>query len=277
LDKGEEAMAKIDDEIEKTDEKTEPTPVAGKASIKDYLLAGIALLPTILWHLVCIAGASVLAMVLLGRCLPIWLAAPLGIVLGVGFGVLFAFIAAQIAGSGVTTVLELNVSSGICLVLACILIPVFGQARAKARQTVCASNLKTISGAMLMYAQDYDDQLPLTENWMDSVAAFSPPPSKEASKESVYHCPSIQEGDAVYGYAFNQNVAAKPTAKIKKWYSKMLIYDSTTLTRNASDPGTSLSKIGRHSQGNNIAFVDGHVKWIKNAEDGDQDTPEFTP
>jgi prepilin-type processing-associated H-X9-DG protein len=45
-------------------------------------------------------------------------------------------------------------------ILAAILFPVFAQARAKARQASCSSNMKQIGTAVLMYAQDYDETTP---------------------------------------------------------------------------------------------------------------------
>src|SRR5262249_41004805 len=48
----------------------------------------------------------------------------------------------------------------IIAILAAILFPVFAQARAKARQASCLSNLKQIGTGMGMYAQDYDEVLP---------------------------------------------------------------------------------------------------------------------
>jgi prepilin-type processing-associated H-X9-DG protein len=47
----------------------------------------------------------------------------------------------------------------IIAILAAILFPVFAQARDKARQATCQSNLKQIGNAMLMYAQDYDENM----------------------------------------------------------------------------------------------------------------------
>ena len=58
------------------------------------------------------------------------------------------------------TLIELLVVIAIIAILAAILFPVFAQARAKARQTVCISNLKQIGLASMMYAQDYDENLP---------------------------------------------------------------------------------------------------------------------
>lgn len=54
------------------------------------------------------------------------------------------------------TLIELLVVIAIIAILAAILFPVFAQARAKARQIACTSNLKQMSQAALMYATDYD-------------------------------------------------------------------------------------------------------------------------
>ena len=57
------------------------------------------------------------------------------------------------------TLIELLVVIAIIAILAAILFPVFAQAREKARQTSCASNLKQLSYGAAMYSQDYDEQL----------------------------------------------------------------------------------------------------------------------
>jgi prepilin-type N-terminal cleavage/methylation domain-containing protein/prepilin-type processing-associated H-X9-DG protein len=57
------------------------------------------------------------------------------------------------------TLIELLVVIAIIAILAAILFPVFAQAREKARQATCLSNLKQIGLAMMMYAQDYDEVL----------------------------------------------------------------------------------------------------------------------
>jgi len=58
------------------------------------------------------------------------------------------------------TLIELLVVIAIIAILAAILFPVFAQARAKARQTTCLSNMKQIGIAVLMYTQDNDETLP---------------------------------------------------------------------------------------------------------------------
>jgi prepilin-type N-terminal cleavage/methylation domain-containing protein/prepilin-type processing-associated H-X9-DG protein len=57
------------------------------------------------------------------------------------------------------TLIELLVVIAIIAILAAILFPVFAQARAKARQATCLSNLKQIGTGLMMYAQDYDEIL----------------------------------------------------------------------------------------------------------------------
>lgn len=58
------------------------------------------------------------------------------------------------------TLIELLVVIAIIAILAAILFPVFARAREKARQTSCLSNLKQITLAEMMYAQDYDEAYP---------------------------------------------------------------------------------------------------------------------
>ena len=57
------------------------------------------------------------------------------------------------------TLIELLVVIAIIAILAAILFPVFAQARDKARQATCLSNIKQLSLGVVMYAQDYDETL----------------------------------------------------------------------------------------------------------------------
>jgi prepilin-type N-terminal cleavage/methylation domain-containing protein/prepilin-type processing-associated H-X9-DG protein len=57
------------------------------------------------------------------------------------------------------TLIELLVVIAIIAILAAILFPVFAQAREKARQASCLSNLKQIGIGTMLYMQDYDERL----------------------------------------------------------------------------------------------------------------------
>jgi prepilin-type N-terminal cleavage/methylation domain-containing protein len=58
------------------------------------------------------------------------------------------------------TLVELLVVLAVIVVLAALLLPVLSEARAKARQTRCLSQMRQIAQAHLLYLQDWDEQFP---------------------------------------------------------------------------------------------------------------------
>ncbi|MBC8136149.1 MAG: DUF1559 domain-containing protein [Fibrella sp.] len=96
------------------------------------------------------------------------------------------------------TLIELLVVIAIIAILAAILFPVFAQARQKARQATCVSNLKQIGIASMMYQQDYDEAwVPLWTidnggtyvpyyNLVDTYVKMKP----GTSRSGLWHCPS---------------------------------------------------------------------------------------
>jgi len=63
------------------------------------------------------------------------------------------------------TLIELLVVIAIIAILAAILFPVFAQARERARMTACVSNAKQLGMAVMMYVNDYDENLPPSTNY----------------------------------------------------------------------------------------------------------------
>ncbi len=89
------------------------------------------------------------------------------------------------------TLIELLVVIAIIAILAAILFPVFAQAREKARQTTCGSNMRQMGMAVQMYLQDYDERFPLdshTGSGASWVWLFTLEPYVKT--KLLYRCPS---------------------------------------------------------------------------------------
>ena|SRR5690242_19713903 len=140
----------------------------------------------------------------------------------------------------------------IVLFLAAIMFPVFSQARESAKSSLCMSNEKQMALGILMYTQDYDETLPTSAGWMDRMGPY-------VRNEQIFHCPSMVKDSGAYGYAFNSQESGVKMEKIQQPYATVMLFDSTTLTRNAADPMTSVPSTPRHRKGNNFAYADGHA------------------
>ena len=98
------------------------------------------------------------------------------------------------------TLIELLVVIAIIAILAAILFPVFAQAREKARQTSCLSNMKQIMTAVKMYSQDTDEIGPdyfrrtnaagQWEMWIEWIYPY-------VKSDSAFLCPSAESDPAV--------------------------------------------------------------------------------
>ena len=95
------------------------------------------------------------------------------------------------------TLIELLVVIAIIAILAAILFPVFAQAREKARQSACMSNMKQLSLAVIQYSQDYDEAFPngLQDGWYAQTWSYNVQPYIKSV--AVFRCPSDFGADLV--------------------------------------------------------------------------------
>jgi prepilin-type N-terminal cleavage/methylation domain-containing protein len=102
------------------------------------------------------------------------------------------------------TLIELVVVIALVVIIAALLFPTFSQARERARRASCLSNLRQISLAVLMYAQDFDEMLPRdvtqvgNQTVTDPCSSWNPIGRLETKLEpytrstGVFACPSAR-------------------------------------------------------------------------------------
>ena len=198
------------------------------------------------------------------------------------------------------TLIELLVVIAIIAILAAILFPVFAKAREKARQASCQSNLKQYATAELMYAQDYDSRIakpagyydangnmvdweyiliPYTKSWqLGSCPSFGARRGSGCPGGNWTNIPGAGNvGGIICGYAFNVPLYDLPDSQIFKPAETILVSDSGCKAMphdgrinfpGEAYPSTYMHNgIWRaHNEGANLAFCDGHVKWMRSVK-----------
>ena len=195
------------------------------------------------------------------------------------------------------TLIELLMVIAIIAILAALLFPVFARARGKSRETSCLSNLKQLGAAMKVYAQDYDESLPMgvlaevNAPWPRTWDMQIQPYLKNAR---VIMCPddivSIPVdvpglGKQMYrSYSIPDNLSGKPLAQASDTSGSVLLFESFSLGKDAGSGFWGLfstgSKLGKtsftveppivaeypefpHNEMGNYLFLDTHVKSLK--------------
>ena len=194
------------------------------------------------------------------------------------------------------TLVELLIVIAIVGLLAALLFPVFAKIREKAQETTCASNLRQLGQAFMMYAQDYDQHLP--EQWAGrtptDVGASSVSTAWETylrpytKNKDINRCPSDTlskplkipaTGITLFSsYATTFQVQGKSLAAIPASALTVLLLENKQ-NGNIGDIDWLVQQLGkqrlqpddgvvyeqpdfRHNEMANYLFVDGHVKSL---------------
>ncbi len=110
------------------------------------------------------------------------------------------------------TLIELLVVISIIALLVSILMPSLNRAKDNAKRTVCASNLKSIGQAIMMYAGDNGDKLPRN---MDALNDSSPLANQEYNETGEG---SPHRSYMMFDIAGNRSLSIKPWDRIKYRY-----------------------------------------------------------
>lgn len=183
------------------------------------------------------------------------------------------------------TLIEILVVIAIIAILAAIIFPVFVSAKDKAYQSKCASNLRQLGDAALMFAQDHDGFVPAFLNarvardngqWESGLLHNALDPY--AKNNAIWFCPRdtyagkdtvVWDVHHLYSsYWFRGLISVKDTGDTQgeggetPAASCPLFSDpnaSAFVPPNGANASAAESAL--HSGGINICFLDGHVKW----------------
>lgn len=232
-------------------EETSSQGIDQRTSLLEYLGMGGCLIPILaVIGLVSWGTASLLNYEFR---LPIWLGIPIGLVAGV-------LVVSIIAASGNSMLMELSITCTIIAVLGFILVPVFRQAREKARVQTCRTHLKQVGAAMRMYADDHDGRLPLRANWCDAVLPYVPS-WKDQPARRVFRCPSVKNQPS--GQAYNAQLNGLSTSRITTPSTTAAVFDARGGWNLAGGPDQA---VRRHRNGLCLLFADGHARWLKSLD-----------
>jgi prepilin-type N-terminal cleavage/methylation domain-containing protein/prepilin-type processing-associated H-X9-DG protein len=191
------------------------------------------------------------------------------------------------------TLVELLVVIAITAVLAALLFPVFSAARAKARESACASNLRQLHLAMEMYLQDHDEVFPVSYvaavagpylSWREAIDPY-------VRNSSVFECPSAEHRGEKYeelppelraNYALNAWLSPPdlrqlggnsgqpvPLARVADASATIMLCDAGYSNAPVALDYLHYATLGmqeqplpteRHLGGANFCFVDGHIR-----------------
>lgn len=141
--------------------------------------------------------------------------------------------------------------------LAGLALPVVLRARKKERPTGCLSNVKQVTLALFMYAEDSDEHLPPARVWCDAAAPYVKNPQ-------ILLCPDHETREKC-SYTFSVAVSSADLGRLPHQDRTWVLWDGAG---GWNVYGGFDSVEYRHRGGANFGYADGHCRWLskKDAE-----------
>ena len=134
----------------------------------------------------------------------------------------------------------------------------FDTAKSRARQSVCAVNMRELAQAMLLYAEDHNGTLPPATRWSATIA------SPTIRPRFGFICPSSlaspPDDQRWSDYAMNDALSGAKIGAIRHPTRAVLLFECD-LGWNAVGSRAQLPRKPRHLGGDDYAFADGHASW----------------
>lgn len=140
-------------------------------------------------------------------------------------------------------------------IVGALLYGVYASSVARTTESECLDNVHHLGIATLLYAQDYDERLPLPASWNEGLLSYV--------DDNAFRCPT-DKAKKLPSYALNRAVTPYSLWQLDSADTTVLLFESEAGKDRAGGPELLLAA-ARHGQGITIGFLDGGARSMSRA------------